>query len=62
MSALKQVLDLFSIPEDLRWTWGEGGTEKALKKSWTDIVDSHEVTGLVLDGTQTRLLGMSTSI
>uniref|UniRef100_A0A673HI16 Pleckstrin homology domain containing, family G (with RhoGef domain) member 6 n=1 Tax=Sinocyclocheilus rhinocerous TaxID=307959 RepID=A0A673HI16_9TELE len=42
VDALKQVLDLFNIPEDLRWTWGEGGTEKALEKSWTDIVDSHE--------------------
>lgn len=62
MGVLKQVLDLLNIPEDLRWTWGEGGTEKALEKSWTDIVDSHEVTGLGLDGTQIRLLGMSTSI
>ncbi|XP_016337610.1 pleckstrin homology domain-containing family G member 5-like [Sinocyclocheilus anshuiensis] len=42
VDTLKQVLDLFNIPEDLRWTWGEGGTEKALEKSWTDIVDSHE--------------------
>ncbi|XP_026140069.1 pleckstrin homology domain-containing family G member 5 [Carassius auratus] len=42
LDALKQVLDLFSTPEDLRWTWGERGTEKALEKSWTDIVDSHE--------------------
>uniref|UniRef100_A0A8C2KNG9 Pleckstrin homology domain containing, family G (with RhoGef domain) member 6 n=1 Tax=Cyprinus carpio TaxID=7962 RepID=A0A8C2KNG9_CYPCA len=42
VDALKQVLNLFDIPEDLRWTWGEGGTEKALEKSWTDIVDSHE--------------------
>lgn len=62
MDALKQVLDLFNIPEDMRWTWGEGGTEKSLEKSWTDIVDSHEVTGLRLDGTQICLLGMRTSI
>ncbi|XP_058601684.1 pleckstrin homology domain-containing family G member 5 isoform X3 [Onychostoma macrolepis] len=42
VDALKQILDLFNTPEDLRWTWGEGGTEKALEKSWTDIVNSHE--------------------
>lgn len=44
MDALKQVLDSFDIPADLRWTWGEGGTERTLEKSWTDIVHSHEVT------------------
>ncbi|XP_052475426.1 uncharacterized protein LOC128031199 [Carassius gibelio] len=42
VDALKQVLDSFSIPADLRWTWGEGGTERALEKSWTDIVHSHQ--------------------
>ncbi|KAL1259165.1 hypothetical protein QQF64_009742, partial [Cirrhinus molitorella] len=42
VDALKQVLDSFNIPEDLRWTWGEGGTEITLEKSWTDIVSSHE--------------------
>ncbi|KAK7147749.1 hypothetical protein R3I94_010315 [Phoxinus phoxinus] len=42
VDALKQVLDSFKIPADLRWTWGEGGTERALEKSWTDIVHSHE--------------------
>uniref|UniRef100_A0A8C1C3E3 Pleckstrin homology domain containing, family G (with RhoGef domain) member 6 n=2 Tax=Cyprinus carpio TaxID=7962 RepID=A0A8C1C3E3_CYPCA len=42
MDALKQVLDSFDIPADLRWTWGEGGTERTLEKSWTDIVHSHE--------------------
>lgn len=57
MDALKQILDLFNIPEDMRWTWGEGGTEKALEKSWTDIVDSHEVTGLRLDGSTDSSIG-----
>ncbi|XP_056090893.1 pleckstrin homology domain-containing family G member 5 [Rhinichthys klamathensis goyatoka] len=42
VDALKQVLDSFNMPADLRWTWGEGGTERALEKSWTDIVHSHE--------------------
>lgn len=43
VDALKQVLDSFIIPADLRWTWGQGGTEKTLEKSWTDLVHSHEV-------------------
>jgi len=43
VDALKQVLDSFNTPADLRWTWGEGGTERALEKSWTDLVHSHEV-------------------
>ncbi|KAK9960589.1 hypothetical protein ABG768_008436 [Culter alburnus] len=42
VDALKQVLDSFIIPADLRWTWGQGGTEKTLEKSWTDLVHSHE--------------------
>ncbi|RXN33428.1 pleckstrin -like protein [Labeo rohita] len=42
LDALKQVLDAFNIPADLRWAWGEGGAEITLEKSWTDIVDSHE--------------------
>ncbi|XP_039550497.1 uncharacterized protein plekhg6 isoform X2 [Pimephales promelas] len=42
VDALKQVLDSFNTSADLRWTWGEGGTERALEKSWTDLVHSHE--------------------
>ncbi|XP_077065092.1 uncharacterized protein plekhg6 isoform X2 [Siphateles boraxobius] len=42
VDALKQVLDSFNVPADLRWTWGEGGTERTLEKSWTEIVHSHE--------------------
>nr|XP_009290476.1 pleckstrin homology domain-containing family G member 6 isoform X1 [Danio rerio] len=42
VDVLKQLLDSFSVPADLRWTWGEGGTERALEKSWTEIVHSHE--------------------
>ncbi|XP_051722229.1 pleckstrin homology domain-containing family G member 6 isoform X2 [Ctenopharyngodon idella] len=42
VDALKQVLDSFIIPADLRWTWGQGGTEKTLEKSWTDLVHAHE--------------------
>ncbi|XP_056331262.1 pleckstrin homology domain-containing family G member 6 isoform X2 [Danio aesculapii] len=42
VDVLKQLLDSFSVPADLRWTWGEGGTERTLEKSWTEIVHSHE--------------------
>nr|XP_055067724.1 pleckstrin homology domain-containing family G member 5 isoform X1 [Misgurnus anguillicaudatus] len=39
VEALKSALESFTIPDDLRWTWGEG--EKQLDQSWTDIVHSH---------------------
>ncbi|XP_051575886.1 uncharacterized protein LOC127453508 isoform X2 [Myxocyprinus asiaticus] len=42
VDALKKVLDSFTVPADLRWMWGEGGTETALEQTWTDIVRSHE--------------------
>ncbi|XP_067305874.1 uncharacterized protein plekhg6 [Pseudorasbora parva] len=43
VNALKKVLESFKIPTDLRWTWGEGGSERTLEKSWTDIVHSHKL-------------------
>ncbi|XP_056618638.1 rho guanine nucleotide exchange factor 12 isoform X2 [Triplophysa dalaica] len=42
VDTLKQVLDYLTLPSDLAWTWGEGGTERKLNQSWTDIVKSHE--------------------
>lgn len=59
MDALKQVLDSFNISADLRWTWGEGGTERTLEKSWTDIVHSHEVW---MDGRERELEGIGRKI
>ncbi|XP_051576350.1 uncharacterized protein LOC127453739 isoform X2 [Myxocyprinus asiaticus] len=42
VDTLKQVLDSFNVPADLRWMWGEGCTERALEQTWTDIVCSYE--------------------
>ncbi|XP_052000781.1 uncharacterized protein LOC127656475 isoform X2 [Xyrauchen texanus] len=42
VDTLKQVLDSFTVPADLRWMWGEGCTEKALEQTWTDMVYSYE--------------------
>ncbi|XP_057197145.1 uncharacterized protein plekhg6 isoform X2 [Triplophysa rosa] len=42
VDTLKLLLDYFTLPSDLTWTWGAGGTERKLNQSWTDIVKSHE--------------------
>ncbi|KAM9353490.1 LOW QUALITY PROTEIN: uncharacterized protein plekhg6 [Symphorus nematophorus] len=41
LDGLKQVLETFSVPINLRWRWNEENQGATLVKSWTDIVDSH---------------------
>ncbi|XP_063340931.1 pleckstrin homology domain-containing family G member 6 [Pelmatolapia mariae] len=41
LDGLKQVLEAFSLSEDLRWRWNEESQGTTLETSWTDIVQSH---------------------
>lgn len=47
VEALKQVLESYPVPAELRWKWGGGGRAEVLEKSWTDIVHHHEVRTIV---------------
>lgn len=48
LDGLKQVLEAFSLSEDLRWRWNEESQGTTLETSWTDIVQSHSVRALSL--------------
>ena len=43
MEALKQALQAYRVPADLRWVWEGPGQGTTLENSWTDIVKSHSV-------------------
>uniref|UniRef100_A0A8C2WID5 Pleckstrin homology domain containing, family G (with RhoGef domain) member 6 n=1 Tax=Cyclopterus lumpus TaxID=8103 RepID=A0A8C2WID5_CYCLU len=38
---LKQDLETFAVPLNLKWRWKEESQGTTLEKNWTDIVDSH---------------------
>ncbi|CAL8247370.1 unnamed protein product [Lota lota] len=39
--ALKQALEAYPVPADLRWVWEEPSQGTTLENSWKDIVESH---------------------
>ncbi|XP_056457534.1 uncharacterized protein plekhg6 isoform X2 [Gadus chalcogrammus] len=41
VEALKQALQAYRVPADLRWVWEGPGQGTTLENSWTDIVKSH---------------------
>lgn len=40
---LKQELETYAVPVNLRWAWKEESQATMLEKNWTEIVDSHSV-------------------
>ncbi|XP_034409631.1 uncharacterized protein plekhg6 isoform X2 [Cyclopterus lumpus] len=43
LGMLKQDLETFAVPLNLKWRWKEESQGTTLEKNWTDIVDSHSL-------------------
>lgn len=43
LGMLKQDLETFAVPLNLKWRWKEESQGTTLENNWTDIVDSHSV-------------------
>ncbi|KAI5618178.1 pleckstrin-likey domain-containing family G member 6 isoform X1 [Silurus asotus] len=48
LAFLKQTLQSFALPDDLKWWWKEGEKDDILEINWTDIVHSHKVSAAQL--------------
>ncbi|XP_046704461.1 pleckstrin homology domain-containing family G member 5 isoform X2 [Silurus meridionalis] len=42
LALLKQTLQSFALPDELKWWWKEGEKDDILEINWTDIVHSHK--------------------